>query len=145
MKKIILVVIALLSIGVVQAQFTVAQPKEAQSGVVYSMKGTDVELRYVKTDKDVYYYLTLDTTSVMYESILIHLGNRDKARASLSQLLNELYELGKSHLLNDSRNNTFKVICTDTMGEQGYSIFKEGKIGHGYIRLKQLEVMLEKL
>lgn len=143
MKKIIIAVLALLSTGVAEAQFEVAHSAPI-TYVVYPMKA-GVSLKYTKIGEEAEYFLQLNTTNQFDGAMLIYLGNRDKARASLSQLLNELYELDKAYTLNDTFGKPFKAICANTMGAKGYAIFKDGYAGHAYIRLKQLEDMLEKM
>ena len=89
MKKIIIAVLALLSTGVAEAQFEVAHSAPI-TYVVYPMKA-GVSLKYTKIGEEAEYFLQLNTTNQFDGAMLIYLGNRDKARASLSQLLNELY------------------------------------------------------
>lgn len=102
-----------------------------------------VSLKYQKIGEEAEYFLQLNTTNQFDGAMLIYLGNRDKARASLSQLLNELFELGKSHTLADSIGKSFIATCTKTFGAEGYAIFKDGYAGNAFIRLKQISDMLE--
>lgn len=141
MKKIIIAVLALLSLNIASAQFQVADTAPT-TYVVYGMRA-GVSLKYTKIGEDTEYFLQLNTTNQFDKSMLIYLGNRDKAKASLSQLLNELYELDKAYTLNDNFGKPFRVLCANTFGAKGYAIFKDGYAGHAYIRLKQLEDMLE--
>lgn len=141
MKKIIIAVLALISIGSASAQFQVADTA-LTTYVVYGMRA-GVSLKYTKIGEDTEYFLQLNTTNQFDKSMFIYLGNRDKAKASLSQLLNELYELDKAYTLNDNVGKPFRVLCANTFGAKGYAIFKDGYAGHAYIRLKQLEDMLE--
>lgn len=141
MKKIIFAVLALLSLNIASAQFQVADTA-LTTYVVYGMRA-GVSLKYTKIGEDTEYFLQLNTTNQFDKSMFIYLGNRDKAKASLSQLLNELYELDKAYTLNDNFGKPFRVLCANTFGAKGYAIFKDGYAGHAYIRLKQLEDMLE--
>ena len=140
MKKIIFAVLALLSLNIASAQFQVADTA-LTTYVVYGMRA-GVSLKYTKIGEDTEYFLQLNTTNQFDKSMFIYLGNRDKAKASLSQLLNELYELDKAYTLNDNFGKPFRVLCANTFGAKGYAIFKDGYAGHAYIRLKQLEECL---
>lgn len=100
MKKIIIAVLALLSLNIASAQFQVADTAPT-TYVVYGMKA-GVSLKYTKRGEVSEYFLQLNTTNQFDGAMLIYLGNRDKARASLSQLLNELFELDKAYTLNDN-------------------------------------------
>lgn len=141
MKKILITLIAVLSVVSASAQFGVAN-SSASTYVVYPMRA-GVSLKYTKIGEEMEYFLQLNTTNQFDGAMLIYLGNREKARVSLSQLLNEMYELDKSYTLNDSIDKPFKAICSKIMGAKGYAIFKDGYAGHAYIRLKQISDMLE--
>lgn len=142
MKKIIIAVLALISIGSASAQFQVAHTSPT-TYVVYGMRA-GVSLKYIRIGEDYEYFLQLNTTNRYDRVLLIYLGNRDKARASLSQLLNELYkEVGKSYTLKDNEGVPFIAICSKTFGAEGYAIFRDGYAGHAYIRLAQISEMLE--
>lgn len=143
MNKIIIAVLALLSLNIASAQFQVADTAPT-TYVVYGMKA-GVSLKYTKRGEESEYFLQLNTTNQFDGAMLIHLGNREQARTSLSQLLNELYEMDKAYTLNDSLGRPFKAICSKIMGAEGYAIFKEDYAGHAYIRLKQLADMLAKM
>ena len=112
--------------------------------VVYGMKA-GVSLKYTKLGEQAEYFLQLNTNNQFDGAMFIYLGNRDKARTSLSQLLNEMHELGKEYTLNDTHGKPFKAVCSNTMGAKGYAIFKDDCAGCAYIRLKQLADMLEKM
>ena len=141
MKKILIALIAVLSVVSASAQFGI-EDTSRPTYVVYPMRA-GVSLKYTKIGEEAEYFLQLNTTNQFDGAMFIYLGNRDKARASLSQLLNELYELDKSYTLNDSIDKPFKAICSKIMGAKGYAIFKDGYAGHAYIRLKQISDMLE--
>lgn len=141
MKKIIIAIIALLSIDIALAQFNVAD-EAPTTYVVYPMRA-GISLKYTKIGEEAEYFLQMNTTNQFDGAMLIYLGNRDKAKASLSQLLNDLYELEKAYTLNDSLGKPFKAICSKIMGAKGYAIFKDGYAGHAYIRLTQIADMLE--
>lgn len=141
MKKILIALIAVLSVVSASAQFGVTNTS-FPTYVVYPMRA-GVSLKYTKIGEETEYFLQLNTTNQFDGAMLIYLGNRDKARASLSQLLNELYELDKSYTLNDSIDKPFKAICSQIMGAKGYAIFKDGYAGNAFIRLKQISDMLE--
>lgn len=141
MKKILIALIAVLSFVTASAQFDVAHSAPS-TYVVYPMKA-GVSLKYQKIGEEAGYFLQLNTTNQFDGAMLIYLGNRDKARASLSQLLNELFESGKSYTLVDSIGKSFIATCTKTFGAEGYAIFKDGYAGNAFIRLKQISDMLE--
>lgn len=141
MKKIIIAVLALLSLNIASAQFGVANTS-SPTYVVYPMRA-GVSLKYTKVGDVDEYFLVLNTTNQFDNSMLIYLGNKEQAKASLLQLLNELFELGKSLTLVDSIGKSFIATCTKTFGAEGYAIFKDGYAGNAFIRLKQISDMLE--
>lgn len=142
MKKILITLIAVLLSVTASAQLEVANTS-SPIDVVYPMRA-GVSLKYTKIGAEAEYFLQLNTTNRYDRVLLIYLGNRDKARASLSQLLNELYkEVGKCYTLKDNEGVPFIAICSKTFGAEGYAIFRDGYAGHAYIRLSQIEDMLE--
>lgn len=141
MKKIIIAVLALLSLNIASAQFNV-EHEAPTTYVVYPMRA-GISLKYTKIGEEAEYFLQMNTTNQFDGAMLIYLGNRDKAKASLSQLLNDLYELEKAYTLNDSLGKPFKAICSKIMGAKGYALFKDGYAGHAFIRLTQIADMLE--
>lgn len=143
MKKIILAVIAMLAIGTASAQFGVAN-SSSSTYVVYPMRA-GVSLKYTKVGDVNEYFFVLNTTNQYDKPITIFLGDKAQAKASLSQLLNELFEIGKSHTLVDSVGKPFTATCTKTFGAEGYAIFRDGYAGNAFIRLKQISEMLEML
>lgn len=140
MKKIIIAVLALLSFGVAEAQFKVIG-NDITTYVVYPMRA-GVSLKYTKIGEVAEYYLQLNTTNQFDKSMLIYLGNRDNARASLKQMLNELFAPDLSTELQDNNGKPFIVVGSIRMGAKGFAVFREGYAGHAYIRLSQIEDML---
>lgn len=143
MKKIMIAVLAVLSFGVASAQLDV-EISSSQSYAVYPMRA-GVSLNYTRVKGEAEYYFRLNTSNQYAPSIYIWLGNRDKALKTLNQLLNELYAQGESYYLTDTIGESFTALCSNTMGAKGYMIHKSGHAGYAYIRLKQIEQMIELL
>lgn len=141
MKKIMIAVLALLSLNIASAQLNV-QHTYAEEYVVYPMRA-GVTLKYTKRGDVAEYFLQLNTSNQFDDPIYIYLGTRDKAVASLSQLLNDLFSLGTTYRLSDEHGKSFQAICSNVLGAKGYTIYQSGRAGYAYIRLKQLRDMLE--
>ena len=143
-KKIILAFIGLLSFGVAVAQLEVSA-SSPRSYSVYPMRA-GVSLNYTRLqDGSAYYYLQLNPSNRFDGAIYIWLGSREQALATLKQLLFDLYTLDESYLLKDRNGESFTALCSSVVGAKGYTIFKSGYAGYAYVRLSQIEKMIELL
>lgn len=139
MKKFLLTLVAVLCVASAFAQFKVEQQQKMPE-VVWQDGFRWVALYEQDLGNGEYYYMIgLRTSNQFDDKLLIHLGKREKAKATLLQLQNDLYEEGKTYNLSDDKGESFTLICS---AFNIYHIYKDGYAGYGYIKLGQLPKML---
>ncbi|MBQ2395238.1 MAG: hypothetical protein II307_05700 [Alistipes sp.] len=140
MKKVLLFMIAVLTISSASAQFQVQEKQKLPEVVWRSPLGGHVKLYAQEQSNGKFYYLVgINTTNDYDDKLLLHLGNKDKAIATLTQLVNDLYVQGEIYELADDRGEAFTLQCS-AMNQ--YVIYKEGYAGRGYVTVGQFERML---
>lgn len=134
MKKIIIAVIALLSLNIASAQFQVQQ-KQSMPEVVWRNGFGWVTLYKQDIGNGEYYYFIGIRTSNQFDDImLIHLGKKDKAITTLTQFY-DLYAQGEIYELADDNGEKFSAQC---IAMKYYRLLKRGYAGYGTIHLNQL-------
>ena len=140
MKKLLLLVVAMLAIGSASAQFQVQEKQKLPEVVWRSPLGGHVKLyAQEQSNGKLYYLVGINTTNDYDDKLLLHLGNKDKAIATLTQLVNDLYVQGEIYELADDRGEAFTLQCT-AMNQ--YVIHKVGYAGRGYVTVGQFARML---
>ena len=138
MKKIIIAVLALLSIGVVQAQFKVEQKQSAPEAIWREGFGwVSLYQQNVGNGED-YYFIACRSSNQFDDMMLIHLGSKEKALATLAQLEKDLYVEGEIYELSDDKGESFTLKCGKF---NYYYIYKRGYAGYGYIKMTHIPKM----
>lgn len=142
MKKIILAVIALLSIGMASAQFTVENKQSTPELVFKSPLGGHQRLYAIQqANGEYYFFIAIATTNQFDDKLIVHLGKIDKTKATLLQLINDLYSQGSVYNLSDDRGEPFTLECVP-LGE--YRLSKKGYAGNAYLSISNVRKMLER-
>lgn len=143
MKKILIALIAVLSVVSASAQFKV-QEKQTMPEVVWrsAMGGHNKLYRQKLQNGEYYYFIGVATTNQFDDKMLIHLGKIDKAKATLLQMANDLYREGEIYELTDDKVEPFTLQCA---AFNQYVLFKKGYAGRAYITIGQVEKMLSAL
>ena len=140
MKKVLFLVLAMLAIGSADAQFQVQEKQKLPEVVWRSPLGGHVKLyAQEQSNGELYYLVGINTTNDYDDKLLLHLGNKDKAIATLTQLVNDLYVQGEIYELADDRGEAFTLQCS-AMNQ--YVIHKAGYAGRGYVTVGQFARML---
>lgn len=142
MKKILVAIIALLFVGSASAQFKVAEKQKTTEIVWTSFAGHQSIHAQELSNGEYYYWLVLKTSNQFDERICIGIGVKDKAKATLRQLENELHKEGEIYQLIDDRGKPFTMECT-TWNQ--YRITKKGHAGYAYLTVGQASKMLSAL
>ena len=137
MKKIIIMLLAVLAFGSAEAQFKVQETHTAPE-VVWQNGFNHLKLCKTKGSGSPYYYISILSTNQFDDRIILHLGGLGKAKATLNQILNELFKEGEIYQLVDDRGEAFTGKC-NPLGD--FTIFKEGYAGAGHIMLYQFRKM----
>ena len=139
MKKFLLILVAVLCATSASAQFKVEQQQKMPE-VVWQDGFRWVALYEQDLENGEYYYMIgLRTSNQFDDKLLIYLGKREKAKATLLQLQNDLYERGKTYNLSDDKGESFTQICQPF---NMYHIYKSGYAGYGFIKRGQLPKIL---
>lgn len=135
MKKIIIAVLALLSLDIASAQFSVQQ-KQSMPEVIWrsAMGGHNKLYRMEVGNGEYYYFIGISTTNQFDDKMLIHLGKKDKAITTLTQFY-DLYAQGEIYELADDKGEKFSAQC---IAMKYYRLLKRGYAGYGTIHLNQL-------
>lgn len=142
MKKIIIAVLALLSIGVAEAQLQVTHLPKAET---VCKPFSNMWLKKDMMNGEMQYYIVGSTTNQFDKPILLFLGNLDKAKTSLSQLLTDLYIVGEQYELIDSCGVKFWAYAQNEFGTKRYAIKQNGYAGYMYLPLSGIRKMLSAL
>jgi hypothetical protein len=142
MKKMIIAVLALLSFGVAEAQFTVEKKQSVPEVVFRSpLGGHQCLCAYQLDNGEYYFYLALNTTNQFDDRMIIYLGKIDKTKATLSQLINDLHSEGEVYRLSDDRGEPFTMEC---VAFNQYRLSKKGSAGYAYLSINNVGKMLDR-
>lgn len=139
MKKILLAIIAVLCINTATAQFKVVEKQKTADVVWSSFGGHQALWAQEQSNGEYYFFLAFNTTNQFDDKMIISLGKIDKAKATLSQLLNDLHKEGEVYELADDKGEAFTMQCSVL---NQYKITKSGYAGYAYLTLGQVSKML---
>ena len=139
MKKILFAVFASLFVGIAPAQFKVQEKASSPVRVWAGLGGHEALYYYEENSGDHYYFMGFNTTNQFDKKMIINLGKKDKAKATLSQLVNELYAQGEIYKLIDDAGEAFTLQCAAL---NQYVITKQGYAGRAYLTVGQASKML---
>lgn len=142
MKKLLSILIAVLSIATSTAQFQVAQKVKAIEVIWQDTYGWNTLCRQEQNDGVYYYMLILKSSNQFDNKIVINLGGLEKTKNTLSQLINDLFVKGEVYNLVDDKGEAFVAKCG--FGKT-YSIYKDGYAGYGGLYIGRVEAMLSAL
>lgn len=143
MKKVLLLVLAMLTIDIADAQITIQQSKGSYEVIWKTMLGSRPRLVcFNLSNGEQYFTLGLTTTNQFDDTLTLYLGGIDEAKASLSTLGSLPFDEQKVYNLNDDRGEPFSLY-RDNFGQ--YVIRKDGFAGNAYTTAAQLSKMLAAL
>lgn len=143
MKKIIIAVLALFSLGIAEAQIQMKDTSAERSRVVcYGALGWNNLYITPIMGKD-YYRISLLSTNRFDDNLTIYLGGKDEAIKTLSQFLDNFTPDGRWEC-KDFHDVPFTAYGDNPM-EKRYMIVQGGYAGVGYLRLMDIKKFLKYL
>ena len=141
MKKLLFSVLAAFAIITASAQFKVEQKQSFPEAIWREAFGW-VSLYKQDMGNGEYYYLIGCRSSNQFDDMmLINLGRKAKAKATLLQF-HDLYVKGEIYELEDDKGEKFTAQC---IAMNNFRLFKRGYAGYGTIQLKHIRTMLSVL
>lgn len=142
MKKVLLFMIAVFSISLASAQFEVQVKVKKPERLWQDAFSWAFLYKQEQSDASDYYFIALRSSNQFDDRIILHLGGKDKAKATIAQLANDLYKKGEIYELVDDRGEAFTMQC-EAMNY--YRILKQGYAGYGSLSVGWLNKMYSAL
>lgn len=140
MKKVLLFMIAVLTISSASAQFQVQAKKNHPEMVWRSAMGGHNSLWIQKDDKgEDCYFIAMGTSNQYDDKLILYLGDKSNSKATFAQLINDLCIQGETYLLKDYIGESFSISFN---AFNQYVIRKKGYAGASYLGIGQIEKML---
>lgn len=139
MKKVFLFLAMLFAIGFAEAQISV-QKTQGSSEVLWKSAGNRTRLVcFTLSSGQRYLVLTLLTNNQFDKPMVIYLGDKENAKASLSTLKSLSFEAQGLYHLKDDKGKPF-TFYRDSFGQ--YVIRKEGFAGDAFTTAAQISKMI---
>lgn len=142
MKKIIIAIIALLSISVAEAQIQSQGPSPRVETIYGPRAG--VWFNRIEGINGWEYYLSMATTNQFDDHMNIYLGTIDNAKLSIQWFIDN-FELGKNYRMKDDKKYPFVAICVSVFATDCWEFYKEGHAGCARVRMSEFSRILNKL
>ena len=132
MRKALILLLFVACCGVASAQIVMNEVKQHEK-VCSASNGFDNLMKYDKGGV-AHYYLSLSSENRFDNLYRIHLGTKENALTTLSQLLNN-FAHEKSLSCVDDEGENFSALGWNFMGDKYWSIRKKGYAGDAVLRL----------
>lgn len=140
MKKILLAIIVMLTLGSASAQITIEKKDKSYTTVCRGFFGYNELLKFQVEGVD-YYMLSLTSDNRYDSPYSIRLGNKKETIDSLT-LLYDTFAKDQDYDIKDTSDKVYRFHCDTSAGEKRYMVKTEGYAGWGYFRLTEIKKFL---
>lgn len=143
MKKIVIAVLALFSLGIAEAQIKITETHKKSETVCSGAFGWNT-LDRIEVEGTYYYFLTLTSDNRFDKSYSILLGEKKDALTSLN-IFADNFSPDNSFTCKDANGNPFRLHAQNLMGEKRYAVKMDGYAGYAYLRLMDIRKFIRAL